>query len=410
MASLYKKPVILVDPKTKRKQKTESKKWWGRYVDADGVERRVPLAENKKIAQRLLAELVEQSEQGLVNDPFVEANDTPISVHLENFERHMTAKNDDPAHVRQTRRRVERYIAETKRNRIVGIDAGSVETFIAKLRKSENLSLQTCNHYIRAIKHFCNWLVKYNKLARHPLLAVELFNAEEDRRHARRALTQDEFQYLLHAAKTGKNVEGISGTDRHMFYILAAWTGFRKGELGSLTLRHFNLDGVYPTVRIAASYSKRRREDVQFLHPDVVAIFRDWVTKKKPGMDEILFPVSEKSCGLERKTSEMMERDLQSARKMWIEESETENERQEREASDFLKYVDSHGKFADFHGLRHTFVTNLCRAGVSPQTAQILARHSDIKLTMNIYTHVAPEEQAAAIRQLPGIGKTKNGE
>ncbi len=55
MASLYKKPVILVDPKTKQKQKTESKKWWGRYVDADGVERRVPLAENKKIAQRLLA-------------------------------------------------------------------------------------------------------------------------------------------------------------------------------------------------------------------------------------------------------------------------------------------------------------------------------------------------------------------
>ena len=319
------------------------------------MERRVPLAENKKIAQRLLAELVEQAEQGLVNGPFVEANDTPISVHLENFERHMTAKNDEPSYVRQTRRRAERYILETKRKRIDKIDATSVEAFIVKLRKEENVPLQTCNHYIRAIKQFCNWLVKHNKLARHPLLAVELFNAEEDRRHARRALAQDEFQYMLRAAKTGKTVEGISGTDRNMFYVLAAWTGFRKGELGSLTLRHFKLDGDYPTVRIAASYSKRRREDAQFLHPDVVAIFRDWVTKKRPGMDEILFPVSEKSCGLERKTSEMIERDLDSARKIWIEESETENERTDREASDFLKYVDSHGKFADFHGLRHTF-------------------------------------------------------
>jgi site-specific recombinase XerD len=59
------------------------------------------------------------------------------------------------------------------------------------------------------------------------------------------------------------------------------------------------------------------------------------------------------------------------------------------------------------YGLRHTFVTNLCREGVSPQTAQSLARHSDIKLTMNIYTHVAPVEQAAAIMSLPGLNAQK---
>ena len=58
---------------------------------------------------------------------------------------------------------------------------------------------------------------------------------------------------------------------------------------------------------------------------------------------------------------------------------------------------------ADFHSLRHTFVTNLCKANVSPKTAQTLARHSDIRLTMNIYTHVDDQEQAAAIAQLPGL-------
>ena len=404
MASLYKKPIFIVDPKTKQKTKTESKKWWGRYVDADGVERRVPLAADKRVAQRMLTELVERAAQGLLNDPFAEAIKTPIETHLDGFERHMVAKNDTPSYVRQTVRRVRFYVEETKRRSIDKIDPASVEAFIAKLRKERNYSLQTCNHYIRAIKAFCNWLVKYNKLIRHPLMVVELFNAEEDRRHARRALDQEEFRYLLQAAKAGGQVEGISGEDRHMFYILAAWTGFRKGELGSITLRHFKLDGEYPTLRIAASYSKRRREDSQFLHPDVVSIFRTWLEKKKPGPDEILFPVSEKTCGLERKTSEMVETDLKSAREVWINEANSVVERESREASDFLKYVDSHGKYADFHGFRHTFVSNLCRAGVSPQTAQILARHSDIKLTMNIYTHVAPEEQAAAIRQLPGLG------
>ncbi len=53
--------------------------------------------------------------------------------------------------------------------------------------------------------------------------------------------------------------------------------------------------------------------------------------------------------------------------------------------------------------MRHTFVTNLCRANVSPKTAQALARHSDIRLTMNTYSHVDQEEQAAAIGMLKGV-------
>ena len=35
-----------------------------------------------------------------------------------------------------------------------------------------------------------------------------------------------------------------------------------------------------------------------------------------------------------------------------------------------IEYQDASGHFADFHSLRHTFVTNLCRADVSPKTAQ----------------------------------------
>ena len=34
--------------------------------------------------------------------------------------------------------------------------------------------------------------------------------------------------------------------------------------------------------------------------------------------------------------------------------------------------------------------------------AQTLARHSDIRLTMNVYTHVELHDQTAAIEALPG--------
>lgn len=407
MASLYKKHVISVDPKTGKKNRTQSKKWWGRYVDIDGRDRRVPLAADKRIAQKMLVDLVEKVEQGIHNDPVIEAIKTPIKSHINDFEQHLAAKDNTQNHVQKTVRMVKRYVDEMKRHSISTIDITTVEGFVTKLRTQDKLSLETCNHYLRAIKSFCHWLVKTNRLLRHPLLSLSLFNADSDRRHARRALDAEEFQYLLHAALAGGPVEQMSGEDRHMFYILASWTGFRKGELGSVTLRHFKLDGEYPTLTIPAAYSKRRREDTQFLHPDVVNELKKWVAKKKPGPDAILFPVSAKTCGVERKTSKMLEIDLGSAREVWLDESNSITERESREASDFLKYVDSHGRFADFHGLRHMFVTNLCRANVSPKMAQTLARHSDMKLTMQIYTHVAPEEQAAAIKSLPGLKKAR---
>ena len=50
-----------------------------------------------------------------------------------------------------------------------------------------------------------------------------------------------------------------------------------------------------------------------------------------------------------------------------------------------------------------TFITNLPRAGVSPKTAQTLARHSDINLTMNTYTMLSVHDQASAVEMLPPI-------
>ncbi len=99
----------------------------------------------------------------------------------------------------------------------------------------------------------------------------------------------------------------------------------------------------------------------------------------------------------------MLRRDLASARNIWIGEVKDETEREKREKSDFLRYKDSKGLYADFHALRHTFIMNLCRANVSPKTAQALARHSDIRLTMNVYTHIDQQEQAAAIGMLKGV-------
>jgi hypothetical protein len=68
-----------------------------------------------------------------------------------------------------------------------------------------------------------------------------------------------------------------------------------------------------------------------------------------------------------------------------------------------IEYRDQTGKVADFHSLRHTFISNLTRSGVSPKVAQSLARHSTIGLTMYTYTHIGLYDERAAVDSLPEL-------
>ncbi|WP_323088998.1 site-specific integrase [Allobaculum sp. JKK-2023] len=52
-----------------------------------------------------------------------------------------------------------------------------------------------------------------------------------------------------------------------------------------------------------------------------------------------------------------------------------------------------------YHMLRHTFVTNLIRSGVQPKIAAKLARHSNVKTTLNVYTEVSESELHQAVDQ-----------
>ena len=257
--------------------------------------------------------------------------------------------------------------------------------------RRDGLSAQTYNNYLTAIKQFSRWLVRDRRTLVDPLMHLSKLNVRTDRRHDRRALTEEEFSRLVETARNGKSIEGISGPDRAMMYVLAAWTGFRKGEVGSLTLRSLKFDDDPPTATVAACYSKRRHQDTQVLHLEVVRQLKEWLaTKKRLDPDEPLFPVSGRvPGGKQRKTSKMIERDLMAARDKWLDEAkENPDELQRRLKSDFLCHCNHDGLYADFHSLRHWFITGLARAGVSPKMAQTLARHSDIRLTLGVYTHV----------------------
>ena len=55
-----------------------------------------------------------------------------------------------------------------------------------------------------------------------------------------------------------------------------------------------------------------------------------------------------------------------------------------------------------YHMLRHTFATNLVLNGVNVKIASELVRHTDIRTTINTYTHVGESEMKNAIKRVFG--------
>lgn len=61
-----------------------------------------------------------------------------------------------------------------------------------------------------------------------------------------------------------------------------------------------------------------------------------------------------------------------------------------------------------FHDLRHTYATRLFELGESAKTVQELLGHSSISMTLDIYTHVLKETKETAVKKLDELSKTFN--
>jgi len=402
MASLYKPKYKVIDPETGEPVERVSKKWYGRYRDEHGTMRRVALAGNKQVAQAMLQQTVtrvERMKAGLIDPVEIEA-ERPMREHLDDYMKHMKQKDDTPRHIRDTRSQLKKMIKAGKWHSTLEIRATDVQAYLGDLADKGN-SIRTRNSYLAAAKAFTKWLHRNRRLSSDVLIHLSPSNTEVDRRRDRRPLAQEEFALLIDAAEHGPPIQSIPGPDRAMMYLLAAYTGLRKGEIGSLTVASFDLKNNPASTVTVAGYSKRRRKDTQVLHPTIATRFHKWLKQRKPAAGEILFPVDKRTCGTDRRTAKMMAEDLEAARRKWL--AEANGDAPEREKTDFLKYVDSQNRYADFHSNRHTFITNLSLAGVQPRDAQELARHSDIRLTMNLYTHIGLEDKAKAIGKLAGL-------
>jgi integrase/recombinase XerC len=425
--------------------------YYGKCPGPDGRPRRVKLCTDKGASKQMLAKLLTDARLRAVGlaDPFEESHKRPLAEHVEDYRRHLLAKGDTEKHAKQTARYVEAVLTGCKFVFIPDLSASAVAEFLHGLRldparpdlppgqeaftKREVLAILGChpngfglllrraglhgtatgngkrrryprgtvealldrlcrgrgaatsNAYLTAVKGFTRWLAKDRRTGSDPLTVLSRVNARADVRRQRRALPEPELRALLNAAAESATVfRGLTGWDRRMVYAVAMATGFRAGELASLEPGSFALDSEPPTATVRAAYSKNRRESVQPLPPDVAAALRAYLAGRPVG--EPVWPGSWADDG-----ADMLRIDLEAAG---------------------IPFADTEGRVCDFHALRHSYITLLQRSGVHPKVAQELARHSDIRLTMNVYTHAHLHDLAGAVEGLPSLlpsGPTTQG-
>lgn len=168
-----------------------------------------------------------------------------------------------------------------------------------------------------------------------------------------------------------------------MLYTLALSTGFRAGELHSLTWQSLNLSESEPSVTVLAGYAKNGKEATLPLRQDVAELFRQWFAEGEFSQSDKVFPNFNKSKG-----AAMLRKDLEAVG---------------------IPYQDESGRYADFHAQRHTFISNVGRSGARVKETQALARHSTSALTLDVYSHIGIYDERQAVERLPQLHNT-NGE
>ncbi len=384
MASLIRRKYKAKD-KAGRVVTKQSPYWYIDYKAADGTRKRIRAFKDKAATAQLAAKLEREAElaQAGIVDKYAEHRSRPLSEHLADFKASLLSKGTTAQHAEITHNRTKAILDACKFAFMADISASKTLQYLAERRRN-GLSIKSSNDYLQAAKQFSRWLQADRRMADNPLAYLSGLNVKTDRRHDRRALSTEELARLIEATAKDKRHHKMTGRERALLYLLVAHTGLRAGEAASLTWQLLDLDSPAPTLTVLAAFSKHRREDTLPLRPDLAEQFKSWRIERGESSDAKVFPTFN-----ERKGADMLKMDLEAAN---------------------IPYQDQAGKYADFHALRHTFISNLDHPDISVKVAQSLARHSSVSLTLDTYTHPKLYSERAALEKLPELPDIDNSQ
>ncbi|HPD48326.1 MAG TPA: site-specific integrase [Anaerohalosphaeraceae bacterium] len=420
-------------------EKVESKKWYTDIYLPDGRRRRLPLFEDEGLSRQYaekIGDLIslkaggevppvalqqwvndkpmqfqkKLAEWGLISGARVAARSS-LEKHLDDWREDMLSGGITKKQAEQNRHRAGRIFSEAGFRSLDDVEGGRVMLMVGRLqntvhRKSKKTKkLELCKtgpasshsklHHLRACKQFTKWAFLNGRLTADPLHHLQIKNVRVENK--RRPLTVEELSYLFAYLQTAPATWNVPGPERALVYELAVNTGLRRDEIKSLKRSSFDFERLF--VRVEAKDTKNKKPALLPVKAALMDRIKAHLSGKLPMAAAFNVPEA---------AAKMLRKDMQEARKQWIEAGQTDPEEyQRRIEGDFLKAETHEGK-VDFHSLRHTFGTLLAESGVHPKVAMDLMRHSDINLTLALYTHSNQEQATAAIDVLPDLnGKNK---
>jgi integrase len=454
MASLFKSKTIAYYLKRRRvpkgtpharKRVIISKNWYGRYKDADGKRRSVPLCPDKKASQEMLAKRIidaRQEEIGL-GDPYAEHRRLAIGLHFYHWEQSLRAAGHSEKQIKLVAGRVARVIKTCGFKVFGDIDPARVQQFLAGLRVERRPVPplpELKEFYTRREAAICLLLAPgsvTDSVRRYGLPTVQ---TDQGRRYPketivelRRILIGDGLSiqtqnFYLNAMKqfcrwmvqnrrtdtnplahlAGGNVKLDRRHDRRplseeQLQSLLSATSASKMVFRGLTgpdraMIYFT--AMATGLRAAELGSLAPRNFDLGVSPPVVYVKPGYV-KNRQEVTQPLTPELAKALGAylaHRPSNELLwpgtwYRAAAKALKIDLEAAG-------------IPYV-IQGPFgplyADFHALRHSFIALLDRAGVTVKQAMQLARHSDPRLTMARYGRAQLCDLGAAVEALPAL-------
>jgi len=356
------------NPKTGKKYP----KWRYKFIDWDGREKRSTGCLDRQATIRIAeekAKVAYEIRAGMrpVPAPFNSEPHKPIQEHISSYiewGKTQGGRGGRPwsdGHLYKVSCRLKWWIDILKLKTLNDITLAGVEKALQEKDKA-GVTGKTLFHYASVLKAFVSWCVDRKFLENHILEKLGRFDITVS--NPRRAMTPEEIGRLLNAVTPL----------RRMIYQIALVTGFRARELASLRVGDFNPETC--TLHLKAEYAKDRQFSIISIPKVFADDLRTLIRSKLP--DEKLF-----SGFALNNQYRNFDKDLRAAG------------------------IEKHafGGKLDFHALRTAHVNLGLAAGFDAKTAQVLARHKTVDMTMNTYGRASKERLRQAVEILGGIVK-----
>ena len=261
----------------------KGKVWYVRVRDESGRQREIKAGPDKSVANQVKRDLESKTQRikaGVLDPREADAMDaerTPIANHVADYIRNLEHKGVCLQHLRNIEKRLGWLLEESKVSRLSQLRP-SLAVSALKVLIDEGRGDQTVKHYATAWKSFSRWAWKDRRTRTDMLADLELSKVVTTSK--RSALTFDQASQLIETTRRGPRRRGMTGEDRAWLYALAAITGLRRGELQSLTLSSFSLEGNPPVVSLPGRDTKNSDDAIQPLPSHVVPSLRSWLAGK----------------------------------------------------------------------------------------------------------------------------------